>query len=53
LQAVGVGRMLVTGLETTDHSRDWSVDVKARNGTEYEVKVNAYTGKVIAIIVGG
>jgi uncharacterized membrane protein YkoI len=31
----------------------WSVDVKATNGTEYEVKVNAYTGKVITIIVGG
>jgi uncharacterized membrane protein YkoI len=29
------------------------VDVMATNGNEYEVKVNAYTGKVIAIIPGG
>jgi uncharacterized membrane protein YkoI len=29
------------------------VDVAHNNGSEYEVKVNACTGKVIAIIVGG
>lgn len=32
LQAVGGGRLLLVGLETNDNSRDWSVDVKARNG---------------------
>jgi len=53
LQAVGGGSLLLIGLETNDNSRDWSVDVKARNGTEYVAKVNAHTGGVIAIKVGG
>jgi len=53
LKAVGGGKVLLAVLETNDNPVDWSIDVKATNGTEYEVKVNAYTGKVIAIIVGG
>jgi uncharacterized membrane protein YkoI len=53
LNAVGGGKVLLIVLEKNDNPPDWSVDVKATNGTEYEVKVNAYTGKVIAIIVGG
>lgn len=53
LKAVGGGKVLLAVLETNDNPPDWSIDVKATNGTEYEVKVNAYTGKVIAIIVGG
>ena len=53
LKAVGGGKVLLIVLETTDNPPDWSVDVLATNGVEYEVKVNAYTGKVIAIIVGG
>ena len=53
LKAVGGGKVLLIVLETNDNPPDWSVDVLATNGTEYEVKVNAYTGKVIAIIVGG
>ena len=53
LNAVGGGKVLLIKLETNDNPVDWSVDVKATNGKEYEVKVNAYTGKVIAIIVGG
>lgn len=53
LKAVGGGKVLLIVLEPNDNPPDWSVDVKATNGTEYEVKVNAYTGKVIAIIVGG
>ncbi len=57
MQAVGGGRLLLVGLDTkddmSDGSRDWSVDVKARNGIEYEAKVNALTGKVVAIKVGG
>ena len=53
LQAVGGGKVLLITLETSDNPVDWSVDVKATNGKEYEVKVNAYAGKVIAIIVGG
>jgi uncharacterized membrane protein YkoI len=53
LNAVGGGKVLLIRLEKNDNPPDWSVDVKATNSTEYEVKVNAYTGKVIAIIVGG
>jgi uncharacterized membrane protein YkoI len=53
LSAVGGGKVLLIVLEKNDNPPDWSVDVLATNGTEYEVKVNAYTGKVIAIIVGG
>jgi len=52
LKAVGGGKVLLVTLETNDNPVDWSVDVKATNGQEYEVKVNAVTGKVIAIIVG-
>ena len=51
--AVGGGTVLLAVLESNDNPPDWSVDVKAKNGKEYEVKVNAYTGKVIAIIPGG
>ena len=53
LKAVGGGKVLLVVLEKNDNPPDWSVDVLATNGTEYEVKVNAYTGKVITIIVGG
>lgn len=53
LNAVGGGKVLLIRLEKNDNPVDWSVDVKATNGQEYEVKVNAVTGAVIAIIVGG
>jgi uncharacterized membrane protein YkoI len=53
LSAVGGGKVLLIVLERNDNPPDWSVDVQATNGNEYEVKVNAHTGKVIAIIVGG
>lgn len=52
-KAIGGGKVLVAVLEKNDTPIDWSVDLRATNGTEYEVKVNACTGKVIAIIVGG
>ena len=52
LKAVGGGTVLLVVLEKNDNPPDWSVDVRATNGKEYEVKVNAYTGKVIAIIPG-
>ncbi len=52
LAAVGGGKVLLIKLETGDNPVDWSVDVRATNGNEYEVKVNAITGKVIAIILG-
>jgi len=53
LEAVGGGKVLLVVLEKNDNPPDWSVDVLANNGNEYEVKVNLYTGKVIAIIIGG
>jgi len=53
LNAVGGGKVLLAVLDVTDNPVNWSVDVKAKNGKEYEVKVNALTGKVIAIIIGG
>ena len=52
LAAVGGGKVLLIRLEKNDNPVDWSVDVKATNGKQYEVKVNALTGKVIAIIPG-
>jgi len=52
LNAVGGGKVLLIRLETGDNPVDWSVDVRATNKKEYEVKVNAITGKVIAIIPG-
>ena len=52
LKAVGGGKVLLITLETNDNPVDWSVDVRATNRQEYEVKVNALTGKVIAIIKG-
>lgn len=53
LAAVGGGTVISSVLEKNDNPVDWSVNVKAKSGKEYEVKVNACTGKVIAIIVGG
>jgi uncharacterized membrane protein YkoI len=52
LNAVGGGKVLLITLETGDNPVDWSVDVRATNRKEYEVKVNAVTGKVLAIIPG-
>ena len=52
LKAVGGGTVLLVTLEKNDNPPDWSVDVRATSGKEFEVKVNAYTGKVIAIIPG-
>jgi hypothetical protein len=51
--AVGGGKVLLIVLESNDNPPDWSVDVLATNGYEYEVKVNLYTRKVLAIIIGG
>ena len=53
LAAVGGGQVVLAVLDKTDTPINWSVDVVASNGSEYEVKVNACTGKVIAIIIGG
>ena len=53
LAAVGGGKVLLAVLDKTDTPVNWSVDVVRSNGSEYEVKVNACTGKVITIIIGG
>lgn len=53
LEAVGGGSVIAAMLETNDTPVDWSVDLVSNTGAEYEVKVNACTGKLIAIIVGG
>lgn len=53
LAAVGGGTVLSSVLEKTDNPPVWSVNVVASKGTEYEVKVNACTGAIVAIIIGG
>jgi len=53
LAAIGGGTVLSSILEKGDTPVDWSVNLKNKSGKEYEVKVNACTGTVIAIIVGG
>ena len=53
LAAIGGGKVLFAILEKTDHPVVWSVDVVSTKGSEYEVKVNACTGAIVQIIVGG
>jgi len=53
LAAVGGGRVLSAVLEKTDNPPVWSVNVVNPKESEYEVKVNACTGAIVAIIVGG
>lgn len=53
LAAVGGGSVVFTVLDKTDNPPVWSVDVVATKGGEYEVKVNACTGAIVAIIIGG
>ena len=53
LSAVDGGKVLLTVFDKTDTPPAWSVDIHATNGKDYEVKVNARNGQVIAIIIGG
>jgi uncharacterized membrane protein YkoI len=53
LAAVGGGNVVLAVLEKTDRPPNWSVDIMTANESEYEVKVNACSAKVIAIIIGG
>jgi uncharacterized membrane protein YkoI len=53
LAAVGANKVIAAVLDKTDAPVNWSVDVVTARGAEYEVKVNACTAKVIAIIIGG
>lgn len=52
LNAVGGGKVLLAKFDKTDNPPTWDVDVRNTSGQEYEVKVNAYTGAVIAVIPG-
>jgi uncharacterized membrane protein YkoI len=51
--AVNGGTVLAVRLDKKDTPANWSVDIKATDGKDYEVKVDACTGKVLQIIVGG
>ena len=53
LAAVAGARVLSALLEKTDNPPVWSVNVVSAKGSEYEVKVNACTGAIVAVIVGG
>ncbi len=53
LAAVGGGSVISSLLEKTDVPPVWSVDLLATKGGEYEVKVNACNGSIVAIIIGG
>lgn len=52
LAAVNANRVLRIRLEKNDSPVVWSVDVRTAAGREYEVKVDACTGNVVAIIPG-
>ena len=51
IKAVHGGTVTLAVLETTDVPVHWSIDITNRTG-DYEVWVNARTGKVLAIIKG-
>jgi uncharacterized membrane protein YkoI len=53
LAAVNANKVLSARLEKKDNPIVWSVDVRTQAGAEYEVKVDACSGKVVAIITGG
>lgn len=52
LAAVGGGSVLLAVLESQDHPAVWSIDTANARG-EFEVKVNACTAKIVAIVPGG
>ena len=52
LKAVNANRVLRIKLETNDNPVVWSVDVRTAAGKEFEVKIDACTGQVVAIIPG-
>ena len=54
LSAVGGGTVVRAVLETADNPPVWSIDIKNfKTHKENEVKVNAITAAVVAIIPGG
>jgi uncharacterized membrane protein YkoI len=52
LAAVGGGKVVLAVLEAQDHPAVWSIDITGSRG-DFEVKVNACTAKIVAIIPGG
>jgi uncharacterized membrane protein YkoI len=52
LAAVNANKVLRIRLEKNDNPPVWSVDVRTAAGKEFEVKVDACTGQVVAIIPG-
>lgn len=52
LAAVHGGVVMLAVLETNDQPVHWSIDIRNRRG-DYEVWVDARTGKVLKIIAGG
>jgi len=53
LAATHGGRVVQTVLETTDNPVHYSVDIVKKNGAQYEVWVDAKTGRILSVIVGG
>jgi len=53
LAATHGGRVVQTVLESTDNPPHYSVDIVKTNGAEYEVWVDAKTGTILSVIVGG
>ena len=51
LAAVGGGKVILATLEMADKPPHWSIDVTA-GVNEFEVWVDAYTGKILNIIRG-
>jgi uncharacterized membrane protein YkoI len=51
LAAVGGGKVILAALEMTDKPPHWSIDITA-GVNEFEVWVDAYTGKILNIIRG-
>lgn len=52
LAAVNATKVLAIRLEKNDNPVVWSVDVRTAAGNDFEVKIDACTGKVVAIIPG-
>ncbi len=52
LAAVNANKVLRIQLEKNDNPPVWSLDVRTAAGKEFEVKVDACTGQVVAIIPG-
>lgn len=52
LSAVGGGTVTLVQLELHDQPPRWSIDITQQSGTQFEVWVQAYTGKVLLIKKG-